>query len=109
LANVYLLGSVFNTAITADTNIFGSTLTPIAPVSVLRIYACLGTAGVLTLRRTKGAATVSEKLNGGTELTADAAYVFDVMLDSGETANLRSSASGTALKISVTELVEGDD
>jgi hypothetical protein len=97
-------GSVFNTSITADTDIFSSDLSPTNTPCVFRIYACFSASGVLTVRRTRGAATVSEQLNGGSSLNANAAYMFDILVDGGETINLRYSADATCLKLSVAEV-----
>jgi len=105
--------SLFNTAVTADTDIItaalvaGGVLSPTYPPCLFRIYACFDTAGVLTLRRTSGGVTVSEQLNAGSNLEADAAYLFDVVVDSGETVNLRYSVNATLLKLSIIEISGG--
>jgi len=99
-----LKGSVFNDAVTADTDIFGSNLTPTNSPTTFRIYVCFDAAGVLTVRRTSGGTTVSEQLNSGTTLTANAAYIFDVPVESGESINLQYSVNATALKIMVLEV-----
>jgi hypothetical protein len=99
-----LKGSVFNTSITANTNIFGSDLSPTNSPTTFRIYACFSAAGVLTVRRTKAGVTVGEQLNAGASLNANAAYIFDVLLESGETINLQYSVNATALKLAVYEV-----
>jgi hypothetical protein len=99
-----LKGSVFNTSITANTNIFGSDLSPTNSPTTFRIYACFDTGGVLTVRRTKAGVTVSEQLNSGNTLVANAAYMFDIMVESGETINLQYSVNATALKLAVYEV-----
>ena len=99
-----LKGSIFNTAVMGNTNIFASNLSPTNSPTTFRIYACFDTDGVLTVRRTRVATTVSEQLNAGTALNASAAYMFDVTLESGETINLQYSVDATALKLAVYEV-----
>jgi len=97
-------GSVFNEAVTANTNIFASDLSPTNTPTTFRIYACFDASGVLTVRRTKNATTVSEQLNAGTALTANVAYIFDIIVEAGETINLQYSVNATALKLAVLEV-----
>jgi hypothetical protein len=99
-----LKGSVFNTPVTANTDIFSPALSPTYSPTAFRIYACFNASGVLTVRRTRSATTVSEQLNSGTALNANAAYMFDIVVESGETINLQYSASATALKLAVLEV-----
>jgi hypothetical protein len=63
----------------------------------------MNTAGVLSVRRTQGATTVSEQLNGGASLIANASYIFDVMVATGQTINFQYSAIGTVLSCIVIE------
>lgn len=102
-----LKDSKFNTSVTADTNIFSSDLEPSYSITLFRIYACFSVAGVLSVKRTKSGVTVTEKLNNTNQLTADASYSFDIVVESGETINLQYSATATARKLSVTELGGG--
>jgi len=90
--------------VTANTNIAPTDLSPTYTPSIFRVYCCFSASGVLTVRRTRGGVTVSEQLNGGAALTANAAYMFDVLVDSGETVNLQYSVGATALKLSVMEV-----
>ena len=96
--------TVFNTLVTLNTDIFSSALSPTNVPCTFRIYACFAGAGVLTVRRTSGGVTVSEQINSGNALTANAAYIFDIVVDSRETLNLRYSLSTTAIKVSVIEI-----
>jgi len=97
-------GSVFNTAITAGTNIFAQDLEPTYTPCIFRIYACFDASGVLTVRRTRAGVTVGEQLNSGSPLAANAAYIFDVPVDADETINLQYSVDATVLKLSVMEI-----
>jgi hypothetical protein len=101
-----LKNSLFNTSIKANTDIFTTYLSPTNTPTIFRIYVCFDTSGFLTVRRKKGTVTVSEQLNSGTALVANAAYMFDVIVESAETVNLQYSVDATALCIKVCE-VEG--
>jgi len=99
-----LKGSIFNTSISANTNIFSSDLTPSYSPTLFRIYVCFNAAGVLTVRRTRGGTTVSEILNAGNNLNANCAYMFDVIVESGDSINLQYSVAATAICIRVVEV-----
>jgi len=98
------LGRVFNTPITADTDIFGVDLEPSSSATTFRIYACLNTAGVLTVRRTRGDTTVSEDLNAGTNLVANSAYMFEILVEELETINLQYSVNATVISLKLFEI-----
>lgn len=97
-------GSVFNTAINANTNIFSMNLVPTYSPTTFRIYACFSVAGVLTIRRTSGTTTISEQLNAGVALAANASYMFDFLVESGETINIQYSINATLLTLKVVEV-----
>lgn len=97
-------GLVFNQAIGAGANIFGTALSPLRSPTTFRIYACFDTAGLLIVRRTRGGVTVSEQLNSGANLVANAAYIFDIIVQSGDTINLRHSAGAQILYLKVEEV-----
>jgi len=100
-------GKVFNTGITANTNIFTTDLTPTYKPCIFRIYCCFSASGVLTVRRTYVGVTVSENLNSGTTLVANASYMFDIVVDEDETINIQYSVSATCIKLSVVEISGG--
>jgi hypothetical protein len=97
-------GSVFNASVSANTNIFSSGLAPTNSPTAFRIYACFSASGVLSVVRTKANTTVTEQLNAGNALNANAAYAFDVIVESGETINLQYSVAATALVLKVVEV-----
>jgi hypothetical protein len=100
-----LKGSIFNTSVIANTNIFTSGFSPTNSPTIFRIYACFDVSGVLIVRRTKDGITVSEQLNSGTSLSANASYMFDILLEAGETINFQYSVNATAIKLIVCEVV----
>lgn len=100
-------GSIFNTNKNLNTDYFASDIAPTHTPSIFRIYACLDTSAILTVRRTSGGNTVSEKMNSGAALTADCGYIFDIFVDSGETINVQASATANVLKVNVVEIGMG--
>jgi hypothetical protein len=99
--------TVHNTAITAATNILASDITPSDPPSIFRIFVAVNTAGVFSARITRDTTTVGVNLNGGTSLTANAAYMFDILVHSGDSVNFQHSGSGTLLVLRVEECRAG--
>lgn len=104
-------GDAFNTAVVAATDIFTTVLTPThasaTDNTIFRVYCTFDTAGVLTVRRTEGAVTISEELERGGNLIANAAYAFDIIVRHGQTIQLRYSVNAIALELSVSEIGGG--
>ena len=100
-----IVDATFNSVVIAATDIFGGML-PIATGAVTwRIYATFSAGGVLTVRRTIDSIVwISEDLNAGVALTPNAAYMFDIIVQSGEILDLRYSVNGTALVLKVVEI-----
>lgn len=98
------LDRVFNTAIIANTDIFGVDLEPSSSATTFRIYACMNTAGVLTVRRTREGTPVSENLNAGANLVANSAYMFEILVEELETINMRYSENATVISLKVFEI-----
>ncbi|MEM2179072.1 MAG: hypothetical protein QW272_09670 [Candidatus Methanomethylicaceae archaeon] len=99
--------AIFNTSISANTNIFSSDLTPTNTPCIFRIYAVFDTGGILTVKRTFGATTVSENLYSGNPLVANSAYIFDIAVRSGDSINLQYSVAATAILLMVMEIATG--
>lgn len=99
-----LKGTKFNTSVTANTNIFTASLAPTYSIALFRFYVSMNTAGILSVRRTYAGTTVGENLNGGNTLMSNAAYAFDIIVESGETINLRYDTAATILKLAVVEI-----
>jgi len=105
-----LKGSAFNASVPtgdgtdAANNIFASDLEPTNSPTAFRIYVCFVSAGLLRVMRTSGITTVPEQLNGGTNLAAGAAYVFDIVVEIGDSINLQYSAGGTCRSLKVLEI-----
>lgn len=98
-----LLASLFNTSITANTNIFSTGLSPTRSPVLFRIYAVFSASGVLSVVRTRGTTSVNEQLNSGNNLNANCAYIFDIVVEQGETINFQYSVNATCLVLKVVE------
>ncbi|GAI11075.1 unnamed protein product, partial [marine sediment metagenome] len=86
--------AIFNTALpAAEANWLGSDIEPTNSPSYLRIYACVSVTGILRVARTQDATTVTEDLNSGTDLIADAAYMFTVPWRTGDSINVKYSVT----------------
>jgi hypothetical protein len=96
---------------TANTNIIsnGTTAFPLSPNNapcIFRIYVCLATSGVFSVQRYMSAGAVTENLNQGNPLTANAGYMFDILVDQGEKIDFQTTVTSVITKLSV---VEKDD
>ena len=69
-------GTIFNTPIAANTNFFAVNLIPTSTPTLFRIYVCLSLGGVFNVQRRNGLVTLTENLNSGNALTANAAYMI---------------------------------
>lgn len=103
--------ALVNVPVTLNVNIVSAAnsaalLTPTNAPCIFRIYVALGTSGIFSVQRIMSGAQVTENLNQGVALTANAAYMFDILVDQGEKIDFQTTASGTLLKLSV---VEKDD
>ena len=83
----------------ADEDILDAVLTPIKTPCLFRIMVCTDTAAVFSARITKGANTQTVDFNDSTNLTADALYIFDLLVHSGDTINFRFDADVNMMKV----------
>jgi hypothetical protein len=101
-------GSIFNQSVTANTNIFSTSLTPSLATttnpSYFRIFACFNANGVLSVVKTVGTTTVTMQLNSGNALNANCLYAFDIAVEPRESVNLQYSVDATALELKVEEV-----
>ena len=94
-----------NVSVTADINILSSDLTPANTPCLFRIMVCLDTAGVFSAKITKSDDSQTVKLNSASNLTADALYIFDLLVHSGDSVNFQHSANATLKVFRVQEIV----
>ena len=95
-----------NDAVLANTDIIAAAigLTNDSTPGIFRIQVCFNIASTLTVRRTNTAVTVSEVLNTGVNLTANALYTFDVIVAADDTINIQYGINATALSIKIVEI-----
>jgi hypothetical protein len=91
---------------TADTDILAADLSPTNTPCLFRTMVMLETSGVFSAILKNGGVNKTLKLNGGTALTASCAYVFDILVHSGDTVNFQTSVSGN-VTLRVQEIVGG--
>lgn len=96
-----------NVSITANTDILSSDLTPTNTPCLFRIEVCLNAAGVFSAMVTKADSTQQLKLNSASNLAADAVYMFDILVHSGDSVNFQHSANATLKVLRVQEIVGG--
>lgn len=83
-------GSIFKKAVNAYTDIFDSNLSPSYSVSLFRIYCSFsGRPTTLFIVRWVNTSNVIEYLNARNPLKPDSAYIFDVVVESGQSINLQ--------------------
>lgn len=88
----------------ADTDILASVITPTNVPCLIRAMVVLETAGIFSAMLTNGGVTKKLLLNSGVALVAGAAYIFDVLLTTGDTLNFQTSAAGN-VTLRVQEIV----
>jgi len=105
--------SVTNQAIALNTMFIATDLTKQTPLKpkkapcIFRVYVCLSVAGIFSVQRYAPDKQISvENMNQGIALTANAGYMFDVLVDQGEGIDFQTTVAATILKLSV---VEKDD
>jgi len=95
-ARLTTLATEFNKSVSANADILASDVTVPAD-GILRVTVALDTAAVFSLRLTRGGTTQTLEYNGGSSLTADALYLWDAEVRSGDTINFRSDTAATVL------------
>lgn len=92
------------------TDFFASDLTVAVTQSLIRVSVALGSAGTFGYVLTSGAASTTPiLLNGGSDLTANSEYAFEIPLRRSDTINFQHQigASTSILKCQVDEIFEG--
>ena len=100
----YLKADIINQPVSAGSNILSEGIKPTHSPALLRIYASFDAQGVLKIAREKGGESVTEDLNSGNALTANCAYMFDILATRDEEVNLQYSVDATCLRLIVVEL-----
>ena len=91
----------------ANTSILGADLIPTNPPCLFRTMICLGGAAIFYADFKQKDAVSTMKFNSGTALTADAVYMFDILVHSEDTVNLKVDTGVVIKELRVQELVGG--
>ena len=95
-----------DTSVTAATDILSATIAPSSgrDSNIFHIMVAFSAVGVFSARVTKSDTTVSINFNSGSDLTANAAYMFDMLVHTGDAVQFRYSATATMLVLRVQEI-----
>ena len=96
-----------NTDKGADTAVLGSAVSPTNTPCLFRIIVSIDKATVFKADITKGGNTQTVEFNGGSDLAANALYIFDMLVHSGDTVNWKCTGAVTYLVFRVQEIVGG--
>lgn len=92
----------------ANVNWLGADISPTNTPSIIRVQVAVSIAGTLSVVITNGGNSQVVILNGtaGPALVAGALYIFDIKVHSGDTLNLRYSATGGTIQVLRTEEID---
>lgn len=97
--------SLFRHGVVAATDFLADEINTTMTYPVIwRIYAGFNAVGVLSLHRRIGAFTRIDELNAGVGLAANAAYMFDVMVEDGEEIQFQYSVNAWINSFKVAEV-----
>jgi|GEM_PF-6336985 len=96
--------SLHNEAVVADSDMLSSPAEPERTPCLFRVMACFTAAGALSAVVTNGGDSQVVKLNSGNDLAASALYIFDLLLDEGDSVNFRYSINATLKVLRVQEI-----
>ena len=99
--------NVHNTAKDADTAVLGSTISPTYDYSLFRIMVAINAATVFKATITKSTDTQTVEFNSGGDLAADALYMFDMLVHTGDAVNFKCTGAVTYLVLRVQEIPAG--
>ena len=99
--------NTFNSALpAAEASLAVADLTPVTSPGYLLVYFWSPVAGVLRFARTRAGVTVTEDMNGGVALAANAGYQFSISWESEDIGNFRYSSTGNNYTLIVDEYGE---
>jgi len=98
------LATEHSKSVTANTNILDESLTPTNPPCLFRIMVSFDTAGVFKAVITRDTTAETVEFNAGASLVANALYIFDMLVHSGDKVNFQYSVNATLLVLRVQEI-----
>lgn len=99
--------NVHNTAKNADTVVLGAAIAPTYNYSLFRIMVAINSATVFNAVITKSTNPQTVKFNSGSNLVANALYIFDMLVHTGDTVNFKCTGAVTYLVLRVQEIAAG--
>ncbi len=92
--------SLFNVVLpNSESNWLSINIVPTNSPSYIRIYVNVSIAGTIRIARTVDNNTITENLNSGSNLIANASYMFTSEWRNGDTINIRYSTTSGTIKI----------
>lgn len=99
--------SEHNKSCTADVDFLSIALSPVFKPGLFRIMVCSQSAAVFKARITRNGNTQTVAFNSGTDLVANALYIFDMLVHEGDAVNFQFSATLTMSVFRAQEIVAG--
>lgn len=96
------VGSLLNASVNANTDLLSDV--SISVSGVLRVVIVEDTGVTAKYKLTRGGTTITPLLNGGSSLNANASYVFDIPVKSGDTVNIQVGGNTNILHLDVFEI-----
>lgn len=97
-------GVIHNTAYVTPNNFFGTALVPYVVPTLFRCQGAFSANGILRVTITRAANTQVLNYNHSVELTASDLFIFDTLVQDGDTINYRYSANCTIMTFKVLEI-----
>lgn len=99
--------NVHNTGKGADTEVLGTVIAPTYNYSLFRIMVAISAATVFSAVITKNSSSQTVKFNSGSNLVANALYMFDMLVHTGDTVNFKCTGAVTYLVLRIQEIAAG--
>ncbi len=99
---------VHNTAVLANIDFLAANITPADPVVLFRVMVQLDTAVVFSAMVTNaagGAGEMTLEFNAGAQLTAGVLYIFDLLVQDGDSVNFQCDQNANIDKFLVHEVL----
>ena len=98
----------FNLVVGPAVDILAADIAPTNTPARFRIYVAFNAAGIFSVQRRQGGVTVAEQMNAignaVQPLVANCGYMFEILVDAGDTINFQHSVGATVLKLIVMEV-----
>ena len=107
LLTPYEQANLHNSSEATGVDILSTSLTPAVTPSLFRIMVATDTAALFKARITKSTNTQTVIFNSNVDLIANAVYIFDILVHSGDTVNFQFDDNVTVTVFRVQEVKAG--